>query len=328
MELAQESPRHSLAEVLELVSPHVDPALASGEAVRLALSALRDVDATTSRCVYLECALAPGNGTADVAFRVRSPWRAPGNSSLQVAQWVERDLAAARSQHGDLIESKLIDFVDSSRDEESDEANTRAIWNTVRCFLGSSAISATWDRVMAAFPSDARLVYVGDMRKRASPVVRLCIGNVDGEELLQALRQLRWPGSVESARTAMAMAAHARQPRPAVVHLDLNSSLAPTLGLEYPLSRQPQLAGTIAESQFLDQLMQAGLCDLGKRKGLEHFAGVEIRPLPHECWPSILVRRVNHLKLTVGETGQVSAKAYLCLEVFARSRRSTRHSIQ
>src|SRR5579884_4271399 len=101
-----------------------------------------------------------------------------------------------------------------------------------------------------------------------------------------------------------------------ILHLDVDRTrarVAPRFGVEYMLDRATQARGCIAERAFLHHLVSRGLATAEKAAALEEWPSVRRVSLPHQFWPSIAARRVNHIKVTTGADGATSAKAYLCL---------------
>jgi hypothetical protein len=93
------------------------------------------------------------------------------------------------------------------------------------------------------------------------------------------------------------------------------------MGIEYLLSTRAQRRGRLGERPLLEALAAAG-CDRARLEALDRWPGRALCTLPHELWPSLVLRRVNHLKL-VYEGQTVSAvKAYLSVCHAFRSRRA------
>jgi hypothetical protein len=89
--------------------------------------------------------------------------------------------------------------------------------------------------------------------------------------------------------------------------------------MEYPLARAPQLRGEIAEQALLDLLERRALLGPADRLALYEWIGYQEEIRAHELWPSVTVRRVNHLKLTVAAEGAPTLKLYLCAESIPRA---------
>ena len=176
--------------------------------------------------------------------------------------------------------------------------------------------------VLDALPASAVLTYAGVMLARETSATRLCVMGLSRTELQAWLRSVRWPGDEARLRTLMASLADPAsggQAQPAIVHVDVGESIDGAVGLEYPLARHPQLAGEVAESAMLDNLVARRLVSAAVAAALRDWAGYEERTLAHELWPSVIVRRVNHLKLVLSATGALHLKLYLCAELVPRA---------
>jgi hypothetical protein len=83
--------------------------------------------------------------------------------------------------------------------------------------------------------------------------------------------------------------------------------------MEYVFGRDAQLRGRLPDACFLDHLVRQGLCTPEHLAGLASFPGVSLERLPHELWRSVLVRRVNHVKLVLDGGRKPEAKGYLSI---------------
>jgi hypothetical protein len=180
------------------------------------------------------------------------------------------------------------------------------------------AILATLRRCLGELPAGAALPYVGLLLPRGEHQLRLCLAGLDRHALPRYLRGVEWPGPPAPLRRAMGELARFRPgaPRhsPGLVHLDVGGTVLPVVGLEYPCSRPEQMRGRIAEAAFLDHLVEAGLCDPGRRAALEGWPGYAPHRFGHQLWESLVRRRINHAKITLDDEGQLSAKIYLVVE--------------
>jgi hypothetical protein len=143
---------------------------------------------------------------------------------------------------------------------------------------------------------------------RRREAVRVCIMGLPPAELPRYLRAVGWSGSLGALADVTAPLGDA-----AIVHLDLGERVLPTIGLEYVFARPSQVRGRIVETALLDALVERGLCDPAKRAGLERWPGVSLARLPHELWRSLVLRRLNHVKVVYEEGRPLEAKAYLCV---------------
>ena len=97
---------------------------------------------------------------------------------------------------------------------------------------------------------------------------------------------------------------------PIVTHLDVNETILPGVGIELTFERRPQVRGELRERGFLDHLVQAGLCT--PEAGRSARPGHSMARLNHQIWPSLVLRRLNHVKLRFEARRLAEAKAYLC----------------
>jgi hypothetical protein len=140
---------------------------------------------------------------------------------------------------------------------------------------------------------------------------------LEPDHVLPYLRTVRWPGDEREVAGAIRLLVadrDASMPRPSIlVQMDIGREVEPRLGIELAFARRPQLRGAIAESSLLNRLVTLGLCTPAKREALASWPAYEIRTLRHELWPSLVVRRVNHVKIVLDRERPMSAKSYLCI---------------
>jgi hypothetical protein len=265
-------------------------------------------------------------------------------------RWAEPDAALARAVESVWLELDLdrpagdevpvpgvfVDFLDAGITGGEDlDAAARLAGEALAPLLGGRLPDAAARRLracIAALPAGAFVIYLGVMLSRpaAAAAVRLCVMGVEGRGALASfLGAAEWPGPAGDVIEDAVALAQADGAGAAMVHLDLlpDGGVAPALGLEFTFARRPQLEGRIAERGLLDALVARGLCDPGKRDALAAWPGYRVETLPHELWPSLVVRRLNHVKVVCTPAGVVDAKAYLCFHHEYRSRRWTRGSI-
>jgi hypothetical protein len=172
-------------------------------------------------------------------------------------------------------------------------------------------------RCMDALPpgGDAKLYSLGVLVPRGDDLVRVCIIDPPAD-VAGYLTAVGWPGDVAEIEALLAPATQAMsaaRQRVGVLHLDVaNGALAPRAGFELVFDRASQVRGVLADAALFDHLTARGLCVPEKRDALRHWPGVARCTLAHELWPSVVLRTVNHVKLTWRE-GHVEAKAYLRL---------------
>lgn len=166
-------------------------------------------------------------------------------------------------------------------------------------------------------PPGAYVSYLGSFAPRGTDAVRVCLVGIGGDALPDYLARVGWPGDPRSLedflRTVGTADGRHLHGGPGMVHLDVGEdAVQPRIGLEYVLERGGQIRGRLHETGFLDRLVELGLCTAAKRDGLLAWPGYSFEDFAHELWPSLVKRRVNHVKLVYEQGRPPQAKAYLC----------------
>ena len=153
---------------------------------------------------------------------------------------------------------------------------------------------------------------IGVLLPRDASTIRLCVLGLRGAELGVYLESIAWPGclvSVDRVRRALA-GPDGGGPILSLVHLDVRGAVLPRVGIEYRFARRPQVRGIVQERPFFDRLVELGLCTIAKRDAVLAWPGIAADVLRHERWPSVVGRRLNHVKI-VHDGRRLLAKAYL-----------------
>ena len=341
---------HSLASTLALAEPFLSPALVGVPALERLRRAASRLPAALSRCIYLECRptapdrvdlivdvdasgreiLAGRNPAIELSAALRADptwarvatymraWLDPNDRlAASVADaWLEFDLGG----DDDLPPpSVFVDFAGVVFRDQSPERRFDALARAGHALDTSLTESAVAEvrRCIAALPPSAMLLYAGFMLARDTDAIRLCIMGLSPTELASYLRDIRWPGDVDAVHamtTEFAQRESGGQSQPAIIHLDVGAAIGPNIGLEYPFARHSQLTGDLAEGTFLDALVAREFMTSDYRAALGEWPGHERRTLAHELWPSVVARRVNHVKLVSRDGTAFDAKFYLCAE--------------
>jgi len=345
--LARPLERLSLAGTLGVVAPHVPAALVPAtEWARLGRAAAA-LPAALTRAAYLECRLAEGPAPVDLIVRVErdgaallagmnpaarlSPrlrgdpawravaalcagWLAGGSPADRLVShlWLEFDLAP--DEPGSIPRPSVFAGLtaDAAAGLADEDAAALLDWlgGTVSGGLGAETRSAALALLARGTPA-LRVPYVGVMAAREVPAVRVYYRGPGTAQVASTLAAAGWPGPAEVLAGAMGdLARVPGAPPVGMMHVDVAGEPLPRAGVEFLLSRQPQLHGRLAERAFVDQLVEMGLCAPARRDGLLAWPGARRCTLPHELWESVMVRRVNCVKLVSGPGG-LEAKGYL-----------------
>lgn len=182
------------------------------------------------------------------------------------------------------------------------------------------AVLAGLDEIERTLPVGAFVANLGVLPGRGLQAVRV---NVGGRGFVQEadrwLGRLGWPGSRDALAGVLALAAGSGAD--VYVNVDVGTELQPSLGLELFFHRQPERSPACV--LFLERLTRVGLCSPSKRDALLAWPGAtgpDEGPWPARLAelsallggrPSVVVRILNHLKLSMSAAGSVEAKAYL-----------------
>jgi hypothetical protein len=182
------------------------------------------------------------------------------------------------------------------------------------------AVEAGLRRCLLALPAGATVPYAGVLLARGDAGVRLCVRGLPRGGVPGYLARAGWAGDgAELAAVLHALAemcAGASTVDPANVHLDVSAEgVRPPIGLEYTFERAGQARGALRETAFLDRLVDAGLCTLGKRTGMLRWPGHTTQRFAHQLWRSVAVRRLNHVKAVHTPGQPLRAKAYAAVHV-------------
>lgn len=340
---------HPLSKTLEAIAPCVPAELVSAGALSRLLGACWSLPGALTHGLYLECRLSADpnvdlvlnvdelgcailSGTSPAIRLPLSLWEHPywGEVRNLCARWGDPNSPLAA-----WIQRVWLEF-----DAVSGRGKDAAI-PFPGVFLKLGAPGGAWDGAMeevlaslpgisppratirairqcwAALPDGAHVAYLGSFAPRGTQAVRLCVVGLPEPALPAYLHGVGWPGDTGALETHLRELAAPGGRRlhggPGMLHLDVRADgVQPRIGLEYVLERGCQIRGTLLETEFLDNLVHLGLCTPAKRDALPAWPGYSFEELPHELWPSLVKRRVNHVKVVYEEGRPPKAKAYLC----------------
>lgn len=342
----------SIADTLAAARAAQSSALVSAEAGLAVAELARRIPAALARSMYLECRLARDVERVDMILGIettglriiagRNPaisldprWLAAPfwNRAAELCRslldqqsptaraidriWLEFDITSATEDPG-LAPGVFLHFrrpVTASRGAEHFGAAEQAI----RLLMNGRLPAATrrgMHHCLARLPAGASVSYLGVFPGRDLAQVRVCIDGLDVRAATAYGEAMGQPALAEPAR-AMLRSAQTRVPENApplaLLHVEVGKGEQAVVGTEFALSRESQLRGQIGETTFLDGLVGADLCSAAKRRALEQWPGCALIWLRHELWRSLLVRNVNHVKLSTQTSRPIEAKAYLAM---------------
>ncbi len=210
---------------------------------------------------------------------------------------------------------------------EGDEIHHWLVQQPLTLLRGAALPTAVQENVLrclGALPTGAYVFQVGLMLARRNDWVRLCVRDIDPDQILTYLEAIGWSGDLGSLGTLL------QQLEPGVdridLDLDVEGSIGPKLGLECYLTAQP--IRDPRWGNFLDTLVKMGLCLPQKREALLRYPGY-VRERHHpETWPrllqrlsqllgpdceSVFCRGLHHIKVVYQGHQATEAKAYLAV---------------
>ncbi|HYO70142.1 MAG TPA: hypothetical protein VEU33_29105 [Archangium sp.] len=179
-------------------------------------------------------------------------------------------------------------------------------WRALEAFQGGPvrpAIARTVSRCFEQLPDFAEVEHVASLACRGSDAVRMIIG-MPREEVGGYLERIGWPGSraqVEELTKTWLNYLHFAE-----VNLDVGETVGPTIGLALPFPEKPHEPWA---KEFLQRMVDLGLCTPEKREAILQWPGRERVPLTGHRWPSNLCRTIG-AKLVVRPDAPVSVKVY------------------
>jgi hypothetical protein len=227
--------------------------------------------------------------------------------------WLELDLPPGAPP---LPEPRL--FLDFTAAELGRPRELERVLAPLRALIGSDPPAVLVDglaRCLSQLPAGAVVPCLGVPSVMRWESIRLCIAGLSYEELRRLLDALSWPGDAEAlVRSDAELTRSLGRQRIGLVHLDVAGGIGEAVGVEHALTPREQLTrGSIAEARLLRALVERGACRPELMRDLERWPGHEVCTLSHELWPSLVIRKINHLKIVRDARGIRESKAYLSL---------------
>ena len=328
---------------------HAPAALASREALDRLDRSCRDVPAALTHGVYLECRLSAEERVdlviqvdergrailADINPAIRLPRRLRDHSHWEqvrrlCARWEEPASPLSACIRGVWLEFDAVETggeaavplpgVFVKLEPSAPAGPGHGLEDVLAALPGVSpdpVRARAIRRCADQLPPGAYVSYLGSFAPRGTDAVRVCLVGIGEDALPGYLARVGWPGDPRALedilRTVGTADGRRLHPGPGMLHLDVGGdAVQPRVGLEYVLERGGQIRGRLHETGFLDRLVELGLCTAAKRDGLPAWPGYSFEDFAHELWPSLVKRRVNHVKLVYEEGRALQAKAYLC----------------
>lgn len=242
-----------------------------------------------------------------------------GLDELLDGVWLEFDVPETASRTA-YAPSVFLDFREWCYSEGSAADRCARAEVALRSLRGRPLDEGTAERVRRCFhhlPDGVFVLYAGTMLARNDDRVRLCVIGLAADELGPYLQAVGWPGSLDGLKQLLAPSGEETgvpTPNPTIVHLDVGARVGARVGLEYAFARVPQLRGELPDPGIVTPLARCGMVAAEKRAALARWPGFTRETMPHELWPSLVVRRVNHVKVVYAAGSAPEVKAYLSMD--------------
>ena len=157
-----------------------------------------------------------------------------------------------------------------------------------------------------SIPVEGQVAHIGIMLSRGSDSIRVC-AEIPKDQVLEYLSHVGWSGSINEVKNIVSTFS----PCVKRIHitLDVGDSIFPNIGIEFIFNTLPEIEPGLP--LFLNLLIDEKMCTPEKRDALLTWPGYSLEIYPNDSWPSILWRRLSHIKITCQPGSSLSAKAYL-----------------
>lgn len=284
-----------------------------------------------------EARLGPGDGPVDLSIRLRDRSEARRVEGLPLPPHLAGFLSAWAEPGGrfDPVRSVWLEF-DLDRDPEglpSPIPSAKLAGPVDPDWLTGTLLPALHGKpldpeqreavqsCLAALPVPGSLLYAFSLFPRDPDAVRLELFGLDPASILETLRQVA-PDMAE--RTAEVTPLFTGIDR---LHLsfDFTMEVLPRIGIEGSFARLPEREPRWRET--FERLVEAGLCDPGKRDAALAWSGYDTLRTAPEAWPvpaagrrGFCVRSLSHVKVVCRPDREPEAKVYLALAWLERSK--------
>ena len=336
---------NSLSDYLKIVTPHLDPQLATPQAIAQLQALARRLPIASA--ALLECRLSDENPDIDLhASFTHVPSnltdRFLPNPAWQACQTLCQEWMDSTSPLHQLINNLILEFdlPAHSPDAQSIEAISPSpyimfksamtidrqalIKRTLELLqkLPDPALIAQIQHCLHVLPEEASLANIGVWLARPHQAVRLTIKEIQFEQVPAYLEQIGWPHPTHP------LTAYTSTLAPFVdtlaLAIDLDPTLHPKIGLECFATKE--FHNQECWQALIDHLVKTSLCSPAKRNALLTWTGFTQRVDRPQLWPANLTygdllmgsnavsffwRKINHIKLIYQPGQPLTAKAYL-----------------
>ena len=182
------------------------------------------------------------------------------------------------------------------------------IASIVKTLMGDSAAAMLDSRLNACFknlPNNAEIIYLAIMLPRSPPAVKISLF-LPRQHVIRYLRDINWPASPDALLDILERYC----PQQSMLRLDLRISPERPARLDVEFFAKGLPDEVSDRNEFLEKLLQDGLCSSEKGRALQSWTGFEDQILESQTWYS-RINRFWFAKLVLEEDKEPQAKAYL-----------------
>jgi hypothetical protein len=278
-------------------------------------------------------------------FLIRSEWQQLRNFALDwinskseihnnvLGLWLEFDTAKSSSDVS--IPSVFLQTVPMRIDSPKDIE--KCIWVTRKAIPSlegkpvSQKVEKSFIKVIKKLPKGASVFHVASMLSRESEGIRVVIKRINPDQIISYLNSVGWAdkddGLSKLLKDLQKFVDCIR------LHINISEDVDPKIGLECFISPEKYNQEN-GWTDFLDYLVEKGLCQPELRSVLLEFPGVEQEnpeynfnldsympsvKLPDKNYSKAIVRYISHVKISYEPNKPIEAKAYTGVRLLGRS---------
>lgn len=192
------------------------------------------------------------------------------------------------------------------------EDGWRAILEGTSALIGSPISPELARRLslcLRGLPETAYGDHIGMMFSRPGDLVKVSGAGFDDTGALDYLSRIGWDGAAERLGSFLA------ETTPMVDWLAITMELGPDvrkrIGIEYHQSWEKRFLSNTPWRTILEYLVERGMCLPAKRDALVAWPGTSRHRFDREQWESLILRTIDHIKITCSPEGEIEAKAYI-----------------
>lgn len=246
--------------------------------------------------------------------------------------WLEFDTTKSSSEVS--IPSVFLQTVPMRIDSPKDIEKCKWVTRKAMPYLEGKSVSEKLEKcfldIVKKLPRGASVFHVASMLSRKSEGIRVVIKRINPDQIVSYLKSIGWTDKDDGLSKLL------KELEKFVdcirLHINISEDVDPKIGLECFISPDQYNQGN-GWTDFLDYLVEKGLCQPELRSVLLEFPGVEQEnpeynfgldyyipsvKLPDKDFSKAIVRYISHVKISYEPDKPIEAKAYTGVRLFGR----------